>query len=266
MNDARKVAVVTGGNRGIGLEIGRQLAAAGVRVVLGSRDENDGRAAAAKLTAAGLTVEARALDVTRPATIDALASHLEATYGGLDILVNNAGVAMDGFDADIARRTLDVNYTGVERVTDRLLPLMRPGGRIVMISSGLGETSDLPPKLRDRLHAADLDRAELDGLMRGFVDGVAADTHAREGWPSSAYRVSKMGLNAFTAILGRALARDGRGIVTQAVCPGWVKTRMGGAGAPRSVQEGADTAVWLALLPEGGIQGAVYRDRQPIDW
>ncbi|MFT3766592.1 MAG: SDR family oxidoreductase [Minicystis sp.] len=266
MNDARKLAVVTGGNRGIGLEIGKQLAEKGARVILGSRDENDGRAAAEKLASAGLPVESRALDVTRPETIDALAAWLRDTHGGLDILVNNAGTSMDGFNAEVARRTLDVNFFGVLRVTDRLLPLLRAGGRIVNISSGLGDTSDLPAKLRDRLHSNDLRRPDLEALMRGFVDGVAAGTHTDDGWPSSAYRVSKMGLNAYTAILGRALANDGRGLLTQAVCPGWVKTRMGGAGAPQSVEEGADTAVWLSLLPEGGTQGIVYRDRQPASW
>lgn len=261
-----KVAVVTGGNRGIGLQICKELGAKGVRVVLGSRDENEGRAAAAQLAAAGLAVETRALDVTGEATLDALAARLKEAHGGLDILVNNAGIAMDGFDAEVARKTLDVNFFGVLRTTDRLLPLMRRGGRVVNVTSGLGDTGDLPAHLRDRLHATDLGRDELERMMRGFVDAVAAGTHAKQGWPSSAYRVSKMGLNAYTAILGRALAKDDRQIVVNAACPGWVRTRMGGTGAPRSVEEGADTPVWLALSPEGAAQGAVFRDRQRVGW
>jgi carbonyl reductase 1 len=266
MNGAQKVAVVTGGNRGIGLEIGKQLAERGVRVVLGSRDEEAGRAAAAKLVARGLPIEVRALDVTRADTIDALARGLAEAHGGLDVLVNNAGIAMDGFDAEVARGTLDVNFFGVLRVTDRLLPLVRAGGRVVNITSGLGDTGDLPARLRSRLHAEDLGREELERLMAGFVSGVAAGTHAKDGWPSSAYRVSKMGLNAYTALLGRSLAKDPRGIRASAVCPGWVQTRMGGASAPRTVEEGADTAVWLALTDEAVPQGAVLRDRKVVGW
>jgi carbonyl reductase 1 len=102
--------------------------------------------------------------------------------------------------------------------------------------------------------------------MRSFVDGVAAGTHAAAGWPSSAYRVSKMGVNALAGVLARELAGDPRKILVNAACPGWVRTAMGGAGAPRSVEEGARTPVWLATLPEGGPQGGVFADEQPSDW
>jgi carbonyl reductase 1 len=263
MNETGKVAVVTGGNRGIGLEIGKQLAARQIRVILGARDEAEGRAAAASL---GHEAVARQLDVTRADSIEAFAAWLTDTHGGLDILVDNAGIAMEGFDAEVARRTLDVNYFGAARVTDRLLPLMRRGGRVVMVTSGLGDTTGLPAPLRARLHAPDLTREALDQLMESFVRGVAAGRHTEEGWPSSAYRVSKMGLNALTTLYARALAADDRGILVNAACPGWVRTRMGGAGAPRSVEEGADTPVWLALLPTTGPQGGVFRDRQPVSW
>ena len=266
MNDTRKVAVVTGGNRGIGLQICKILGEQGVHVILGSRDEASGRAAAAELAAAGHAVEARALDVTREETIEALAAWIVDAFGGLDIVVNNAGLAMDGFNAEIAKKTLEVNFFGVLRVTDRFLPHVRRGGRVVNVTSGLGDTSELPSPLRTRLHAADLARDELERLMRGFLDGVAAGTHAKDGWPSSAYRVSKMGLNAYTALLGRTLLNDARAIRAHAACPGWVKTRMGGASAPRTVEEGADTPAWLALRPEGGEVGVVFRDRRRVSW
>jgi carbonyl reductase 1 len=261
-----RVAVVTGGNRGIGLAIGQQLAVEGFVVVLGSRDEAAGQAAAAELAAKGLLVEAHALDVTSDESVGRLAADLQARHGGLDVLENNAGVAMDGFDAEVARRTLDTNFFGVMRVTDRLLPLMRAGGRVVMLSSGLGDTTDLPDRLRSRLHAPDLGREELADLMRGFVSAVASGTHADQGWPSSAYRVSKMGLNALTAIYARELGGDRRGILVNAACPGWVRTRMGGAGAPRSVEEGADTPAWLATIGEGAGTGKVFRDRKQVGW
>ncbi|MEO7328550.1 MAG: SDR family oxidoreductase, partial [Minicystis sp.] len=123
-----------------------------------------------------------------------------------------------------------------------------------------------PDRLRSRLKAPDLGREELLALMRSFVAAVAAGRHRAEGWPSSAYRVSKMGLNALTAILGRELAEDPRGILCNAACPGWVRTAMGGAGAPRSVEEGAETPVHLALLPADGPQGSVLRDREVVTW
>lgn len=261
-----RVAVVTGGNRGLGLGIARQLGKAGFVVVIGSRDEAAGKAAAGELAAAGLRAEAHALDVTSDESVGELAAYLESAHGGLDALENNAGIAMDGFDAEVARRTLETNFFGVVRVTDRLLPLMRAGGRVVMVSSGLGGTSGLPASLRDRLHAADLGRAELEAMMRGFVEAVAAGTHDEKGWPSSAYSVSKMGLNALTALYARELAEDPRRILVNAACPGWVRTRMGGAGAPRSVEEGADTPAWLATIGDGAGQGQVFRDRLQVGW
>jgi carbonyl reductase 1 len=266
MSREKRIAVVTGGNRGIGLEIGRQLAQNGLSVVLGSRDETAGLAAARPLADEGLDVTAHALDVTSDAGVDAFARWLVETRGGLGALVNNAGVALDGFDAGVAEKTLEVNFTGALRVTDRLLPLMGAGGRIVMLSSGLGHTGSLPATLRARLKAPDLGREELVSLMRGFVSAVAAGTHASLGWPSSAYRVSKMGLDALTGVLAREVRADGRRILVNAASPGWVRTAMGGKNAPRSVEEGARTPVWLALLPEGGPQGGVFQDEAPLHW
>src|SRR5262245_17588818 len=150
MGNAEKIAVVTGANRGIGLEIARQLGRAGLRVVLGSRDEEAGRRRAAELGAQGIQVEPRRLDVTRDDDVEALARALEA-QGGLDVLVNNAGIAMNGFDAEVARTTLDVNFFGALRLTERLLPLLRHGARVVMISSGLGDSSSLSEPLRRTL-------------------------------------------------------------------------------------------------------------------
>lgn len=261
-----RVAVVSGGNRGIGLEICRQLARRAIHVVLGSRDVDRGRAAAAALAAPGLTIEARRLDVSDEASVAELAGALAAEHGGVDIVVNNAGIAMKGFDAEVARATIDVNFFGPLRVTDALLPVMRPGGRVVMVTSALGDRRSVSASLGAQLGKGDLTRGELVALMRKFVDDVRAGRHTAEGWPSSAYAVTKIGLNALTGVLGRELAGDGRGILCNAACPGWVRTDMGGANAPRSVEEGADTPVWLALLPAGGPQGGVFRDRAPASW
>jgi carbonyl reductase 1 len=255
---AKKVAVVTGANRGIGYEIVRQLAAEGVDVVATSRNPEEGREAARQLGARHFP-----LDVTSQESIDALAEHLR---NGLDILVNNAGISMKGFDANVARGTLAVNFWGAKNVTDRLLPLIRANGRIVMVSSGMGELSSVSDHLRERFLDPKLTVQQLGDLVDSFVRDVAAGNHSAKGWPSSAYRVSKVALNALTRILARDLASDPRRILVNSVCPGWVRTNMGGPSAPRSPEKGADTPVWLALLPDGGPTGGFFRDRRTIDW
>jgi NAD(P)-dependent dehydrogenase (short-subunit alcohol dehydrogenase family) len=245
---SHQVAVVTGANRGIGQEISRKLSAAGLKVLRGAREPGAGDVL---------------LDVTKPDQIDALAAQL---VGGFDILVNNAAVYIDGFDVDVARRTLAVNFYGALDVTDRLLPRLKAGGRIVMVSSGMGELSHAGPALRARLDSPTLDRQGLLELIESFVQDVAAGVHTKNGWPSNAYSVSKLGLNALTRVLSRELATDPRSILINAACPGWVRTRMGGASAPRSVERGAETPVWLSLSPPGSKGGRFFRDKQSIPW
>ncbi|HEY5958055.1 MAG TPA: SDR family NAD(P)-dependent oxidoreductase, partial [Polyangiaceae bacterium] len=203
------------------------------------------------------------LDVTRREHIDALAERLR---NGLDILVNNAGASFDGFNADVAKRTLDVNFFGPMNVTDALLPCLRVGASIVMVSSGMGELSHVGPQLRERFDSSTLDRATLVELMRSFVRDVASGVHEKHGWPSNAYSVSKVGLNALTRVLVRELADDSRSIRVNAACPGWVRTRMGGASAPRTPEQGARTPVWLALLPKDGPSGGFFRNERAIPW
>lgn len=275
MSKPSRVAVVTGANRGIGLECSRQLARAGLRVVLTARDGAAARAGAESLRAEGLAVLDHALDVTSGADIAALAGWLRAEHGGLDVLINNAGASFQGFDGSVAERTLAVNFFGPLHVTDALLPLLRPGGRVVMVSSSMADRDKLAPPLRGRFAvergaagSAGLDRAGLVALMEQFVSDVKAGRHSQEGWPTSAYSVSKIGLNCLTAILAQELraAEDQRGLLINAACPGWVRTRMGGAQANRSVEEGAETPVWLALLPADGPTGGFFRDQAPASW
>jgi carbonyl reductase 1 len=254
---ASGIAVVTGGNRGIGREVCRQLVSKGMRVIMGSRDAA-GATAAARATGA----EARSLDVTDRSSIDALAAGLRGET--LASLVNNAGVSLNGFDGEVAARTLAVNYFGAAAVTDALVPLMPPGGRVVMVSSGMGELSGMPAATRERLLDPALDRPRLDDLVRAFIEAVRAGRHQREGWPSNAYSFSKAALNALVRVLATPLAA--RGIKVNAVCPGWVRTDMGGAGAPRSVEQGAEGIVWAATLPEDGPTGGCFRDGRPVAW
>lgn len=231
----KRIAVVTGANRGIGCEICRQLAKKGARVVLTARDEAKGRAAAEGLAGQGLEVLFHPLDVNDEESIRALAVYLRDELHGVDILVNNAGVFLDqkrsGLDVPMAtvRETLETNLLGAWRLSQALIPLMRQHGygRIVNVSSGLGAMSE---------------------MAGGY----------------SAYRISKGALNALTRILADELR--GMNILVNAMCPGWVKTDMGGPNATVPVEKGADTAVWLATLPDGGPSGGFFRDRRLIAW
>jgi len=233
----QRVAVVTGANRGIGLEICRQLGQReDVRVVLTARNETKGKAAATQLRGEGIDVDFHELDVTSEKGVRALADWLAVTYKRCDILINNAGIAPDPrgsrvLDSKIAsyRETLETNTLGPLMLAQALVPLMKKNrhGRIVNISSGQGQLSDM-------------------------------------GAGSPAYRVSKTALNALTRTLAAEL--KGSGILVNSMCPGWVRTDMGGPGAPRPVEQGADTAVWLATLPDDGPTGGFFRDRKPIAW
>jgi NAD(P)-dependent dehydrogenase (short-subunit alcohol dehydrogenase family) len=240
MVGTKRIAVVTGANRGIGFETCRQLAKHGMKVVLAARDEGKGRAAAERLRKEELDVDFAPLDVTDDASVHEFARHITKTYTRVDVLVNNAGIMIDGkagggaaatgvmlAKVETLRLTMEVNVYGALRVTQALLPLMpKDGARIINVSSGMGQLSD----------------------MNG-------------GWPG--YRISKTALNALTRIFADEL--KGTGIRVNSLCPGWVKTDMGGAGAPRTPQQGADTIVWLATgldVPTGGF----FKDRKPIPW
>jgi len=228
-----RVALISGGNRGIGREIARQLAGQSYRVVIGSRELAKGEEAAHEL---GQNVTAVQLDVTDEDSIVAAVASVERDLERLDVLVNNAGIVGGGWstnavdaDLDEVRRTLETNLFGAWRLTEEALPLMRKNGygRIVNISSGMGQLSDM-------------------------------------GGHSPAYRLSKTGLNVLTRMLTAELGEEN--ILVNSVCPGWVRTDMGTQSARVSVEEGADTPVWLATLPDDGPRGGFFRNREPIPW
>lgn len=253
-----KTALVTGANRGIGAEIAAQLCRDGYHVFLGCRQGHLAE------TAGPQNAEVLCLDVTSKENVDAVFEHLKRA-GGLDALINNAGVALDGFNSQVVEQTLAVNFYGVMRTTDRLLPLLRPAARIVMVSSGLGSMSHLSQTLAQRF-AAVLTRDELLSLLEEYLQDVTAGYPTAHGFPASAYSVSKIALNMLTRWYAQKLRSDGRGILCNACCPGWVRTAMGGPQADRSVQQGADTPVWLAQIPDGDSEptGGFFRDRKPI--
>jgi carbonyl reductase 1 len=264
-NSEQKWAIVTGGNRGLGLEACRQLAQRGYGVVLTARDLTQAREAAAQLAGTGASagaVQAAQLDVTDDASVRAFAEQVQASFGPLHALVNNAGISMKGFDVEVVRGTLGVNFFGALRVTLALAPLLVDGGNIVMVSSGMGELNAYSPAITARFLDEALGVDGLVALVGDFEASVKAGRHEADGWPSSAYRVSKAALNALTRILARQSTR----LHVNAICPGWVKTDMGGPSASRTVEQGARGIVWAATLGADGAHGGFFRDGRPIPW
>jgi NAD(P)-dependent dehydrogenase (short-subunit alcohol dehydrogenase family) len=233
-NKNQSVIVVTGGNRGIGFEICRQLAARGANVVLTARKSDAGMLAVKQLAAINLSAQFHSLDVTDTESMAALRDYLDKNFGRLDVLVNNAGILPDQdasaleVKVEVVRATFETNALAPLRLSQILVPLLKRSadGRIVNQSSGMGALS------------------------------------AMEG-DHAAYRLSKAALNGVTAILAAELHGAVR---VNSVCPGWVKTDLGGAGAQRDVAQGADTAVWLALDAPAELSGKFVRDRKVIPW
>jgi NAD(P)-dependent dehydrogenase (short-subunit alcohol dehydrogenase family) len=233
---AKRIAIVTGANRGIGFEIARQLTANDVFVAAGCRDEAKCEATMKRLREGGVNVAAHVLDVNDTHSVRRFVETVARQHGVPAILVNNAGVfpeergtKLTELSTSYWRATFETNLFGAVRMCREVVPHMLKlrYGRVVNVSSGLGQMSQM-------------------------------------GAGTPAYRVSKAALNALTATLAQEVR--GTGILVNSMSPGWVQTDMGGTEAPRSAEEGADTAVWLSLLPSSGPTGQFFRDRKPIPW
>ena len=230
----KKVALVTGGNRGIGLGVVEGLVREGFHVIMASRSWELGRLGVDFLEELSENVDLMQLDVTDPENIRKAAKYVGKNYSCLDVLVNNAGIVgknpttFKEVDIDQVKDVMETNYYGPMRISKAFLPLLRKSqdARIINISSTMGA---------------------LDDLVGGYA----------------AYRLSKAGLNAQTILLANDLISEG--IKVYAMCPGWVRTEMGGAEAHRSVEQGADTVIWLSMTHDAPT-GKFYRDRQVIPW
>ncbi len=242
-NDDKRVALVSGANRGIGYAISRRLGEQNIKVIMGTRDPEKGAGACSRLQGEGLDVYFELLDVTEKKSIKATIESIRAQFGRLDILVNNAGILIDGeaeaqnVDMETIQKTLRTNVMGPLLLCQNIISLMKINsyGRIVNMSSTLGSLTDM-----------------------------ADPKSGYSGVRTPAYRLSKAALNCITTLLAKELRDDN--ILINSACPGWVRTDMGGAHAPLTPEQGADTPVWLATLPDGGPTGGFYRERTLIPW
>jgi len=250
MSNTEKVAFITGGNRGIGLETARGLGKQGITVVLGVRNPEKGQAALQELRTEGTKAEVLRFDITKAADYKEAYKFFETNYGKLDILVNNAGISRETMESDnfqintassvspdVLREVFDTNFFGTVALTQTLLPLIKksPEGRIVNVSSILGSLS---------LHAS-----PESPIYEAKV---------------FAYNSSKAALNAFTIHLAHELKNTN--IKVNSAHPGWVKTDMGGASAPMEVSEGGKTSIQLATLPADGPTGGYFHLGEPLPW
>ncbi|PUB27732.1 NADP-dependent 3-hydroxy acid dehydrogenase YdfG [Promicromonospora sp. AC04] len=247
--DNARIALVTGGNKGLGLAVARRLGEAGATVLIGGRDATRTEDASASLRDVGLKAWPLTLDVTVDASAVAAAEQIEREYGRLDILVNNAGILPEATTPDLDRpldlamfrMTFDTNLFGVVSVTQAMLPLLRRSGagRIVNVSTTMGSLTD-----------------QLDPRSPYF------------GLVLPAYQGSKAALNALTIALSKSLADTS--ILVNSVCPGWVQTDLGGpdnrAAAPTPAEEAAPIVADLALLGADGASGTFVDGAGPVAW
>ncbi|XP_020233478.1 (+)-neomenthol dehydrogenase [Cajanus cajan] len=277
------IAVVTGGNRGIGFEISRQLADHGVTVILTSRDASVGVESIKVLQEGGLQeVACHQLDILDNSSINQFCEWLKENYGGLDILVNNAGVNFNlGSDNSVENASLviETNYYGTKRMIQAMVPLMKPsspGGRIVNLSSRLGRLNGKRNRLENESLREQLSDVEslteevIDGMVSTFLQQVEDGSWESGGWPPSFtdYSVSKLAVNAYTRFIAKKFSErpDGEKIYINSYCPGWVKTALTGYAGSISVEDGADTGVWLSLLPDQAISGKFFAERREINF
>ncbi|XP_078265818.1 carbonyl reductase [NADPH] 1-like [Rhinoraja longicauda] len=274
---AKRVAVVSGSNKGIGLEVVRALCRQfDGDVFLTARDEGRGQQTVQKLQEEQLKPRFHQLDIGDPKSIRQLRAFMLQEYGGIDVLVNNAGIAFKNADTTPfgtqAEVTMATNFFGTRDMCTELLTVIKPHGRVVNVSSteSKGALHKCSPELQKKFRSPTITEDELVELMKKFVDDAKNGVHPQQGWPSSAYGVSKIGMTVLSMIHARRLSKERPAdkILLNACCPGWVKTDMAGPNAPGTAEEGAVTPVYLALLSEDaqGPHGEFVSNKTVQEW
>ncbi|XP_030434121.1 carbonyl reductase [NADPH] 1-like [Gopherus evgoodei] len=271
------VALVTGGNKGIGFAIVRDLCKQFTGdVYLTARDPGRGQAAVTKLQEEGLNPLFHQLDIDNLQSIRTLRDFLKEKYGGLNVLVNNAGIGFKVADttpfAIQAEVTMRTNFFATRDVCTELLPLIKPHGRVVNVSSmaSVSALARCSQDLQQKFRNDTITEEELVKLMTKFVEDTKNGVHEKEGWPNTAYGVSKIGVTVLSRIQAQMLNKERKAdrILLNACCPGWVRTDMAGPNATKSPEEGAETPVYLALLaPDAdGPHGHLISEKKVQKW
>jgi len=271
-----KVAVVTGSNKGIGLAIVRALCKKfDGDVYVTSRNKERGLDAVKLLEDEGLKPKFHQLDIDDVESIKVLKNDMESKYGGIDVLVNNAGIAYKQSStapfSEQAEVTLQTNYFSTLNACNILIPIMKSKGRVVNVSSMVSAWSvkKCSQPLQDFFRSDTITEADLTEKMKDFVRYAKEGTHEANGFPNTAYGVSKIGVTVMTRILAKRLRENGKNdILLNCCCPGWVRTDMAGPKAPLSPDQGAETPVYLALLSSdlNEPHGKYLSEKKVHDW
>ncbi|XP_043927486.1 carbonyl reductase [NADPH] 1 isoform X2 [Protopterus annectens] len=276
-SSSTRVAVVTGSNKGIGFAVVRALCKHFVGdVYLTARNPDRGASAVTVLQSEGLNPLFHQLDITDMQSIRNIRDFLSSKYGGLDVLINNAGIAFKVADKTAfsiqAEVTLKTNFFGTRDVCNELLPLLKPQGRVVNVSSisGYSALQNCSKDLQQKFRSDTITEEELVTLMEKFVEDTKKGIYQKEGWPSTAYGVSKLGVTVLSRIQARNVSKERPAdkVLINSCCPGWVRTDMAGPHAPKTPDEGAVTPVYLALLQPNACEphGQFVCERKVHKW
>ena len=272
----KKVAVVSGSNKGIGLAIVRALCKKfDGDVILTSRNDDRGLEAVKQLEGEGLKPKYHQLDIDDVASVERLRGDMVSEYGGIDVLINNAAIAFKSADTTPfgtqAAVSLKTNYFSLLKTSKILLPIVKSNGRVVNVSGFLSVMclAKCSPELQKLFRSDTITEEELSAKMNEFIAAAQKGVHQKEGWPNSAYGVSKIGVTVLSRIHARLLREQGKNDILLNACnPGWVRTDMAGPNAQKSPDEGAETPVYLALLPVDASEphGQYVSDKKVQKW
>lgn len=290
MSRPTRTALVTGANKGIGLAIVRNLALqypssafnnGPLLIYLTARDQSRGEAALASLSQDAQLLKAKALadhgglstvkyhglDISKPKSIEEMAGFLKKEHPeGIDFVINNAGIAMDGFDSNVVKTTLQCNYYGTLQATTSLLPLIRQGGRLVNVASMVGHLNHKYSEAVRQQFLGSKTVEDVTTLMEAFTHAVEVGDQEKKGWPSAAYAVSKSGVIGMTRAIARKEAQSDKAVLINSCCPGYVNTDMTKGRGVKTVDQGAQTPVLLALGDIGGKAGEFWSKEKVVDW